>query len=46
MDRQAVELIYATIKDFVAAYDLSLFNPILLGGIFIGAMMAFRISVQ
>ncbi len=31
----------ATIKDFVGAFDLSLFNPMLLGGLFIGAMMAF-----
>lgn len=31
----------ATIKDFVSYFDLSLFNPMLLGGLFIGAMMAF-----
>lgn len=31
----------ANIKDFVDFYDLSLFNPMLLGGLFIGAMMAF-----
>jgi len=37
----AVQLSSATINDFVWAYDLSLFNPMLLGGIFIGAMMAF-----
>jgi K(+)-stimulated pyrophosphate-energized sodium pump len=37
----AVQLSSATIHDFVSAYDLSLFNPMLLGGIFIGAMMAF-----
>lgn len=37
----AVHLATATIKDFIAAYDLSIFNPMLLGGIFIGAMMAF-----
>ncbi len=36
-----VKLSEATIHDFVGAYDLSLFNPMLLGGIFIGAMMAF-----
>ncbi len=36
-----VQLSGATIHDFVRAYDLSLFNPMLLGGIFIGAMMAF-----
>jgi len=36
-----VQLSTATIHDFVGAYDLSIFNPMLLGGIFIGAMMAF-----
>jgi K(+)-stimulated pyrophosphate-energized sodium pump len=36
-----VQLSQATIHDFVGAYDLSIFNPMLLGGIFIGAMMAF-----
>ena len=40
----AVNITTATIKDFVNAYDLSLFNPILLGGLFIGAMMAFLFS--
>ncbi|HCU18444.1 MAG TPA: sodium-translocating pyrophosphatase [Bacteroidales bacterium] len=42
----AVSLTTATIKDFVTAYDLSVFNPILLGGIFIGAMMAFLFSAM
>ena len=42
----AVNLSTATIRDFVSAYDLSLFNPILLGGIFIGAMMAFVFSAM
>jgi K(+)-stimulated pyrophosphate-energized sodium pump len=36
-----VQLGDANIHDFVTAYDLSLFNPMLLGGIFVGAMMAF-----
>jgi K(+)-stimulated pyrophosphate-energized sodium pump len=40
----AVNITAATIKDFANAYDLSLFNPILLGGVFIGAMMAFLFS--
>lgn len=31
----------AGIKDFVSYYDLSIFNPMLLGGLFIGGMMAF-----
>lgn len=38
---EAVAISSASIRDFVAAYDLSLFNPMLLGGLFIGAMMAF-----
>ncbi len=37
----AISLADATMKDFVMAFDLSLFNPMLLGGLFIGAMMAF-----
>ncbi len=37
----AINVTTAGIKDFVTAYDISLFNPVLLGGIFIGAMMAF-----
>jgi K(+)-stimulated pyrophosphate-energized sodium pump len=37
----AVQLSQAGIHDFVNAYDLSVFNPLLLGGLFIGAMMAF-----
>jgi K(+)-stimulated pyrophosphate-energized sodium pump len=37
----AVEVSHAGIKDFVSAYNLSLFNPILLAGLFIGAMMCF-----
>jgi len=42
----AVNLATSNIKDFVAAYDLSVFNPILLGGVFIGAMMAFLFSAM
>ncbi|MBN2455690.1 MAG: sodium-translocating pyrophosphatase [Sedimentisphaerales bacterium] len=37
----AVNVTTATITDFVAAYDLSIMNPKLLCGLFIGAMMAF-----
>jgi K(+)-stimulated pyrophosphate-energized sodium pump len=39
--QKAVELSSATIRDFSSAYDLSLFNPMVLSGLFIGAMMAF-----
>ena len=42
----AVNIANAGIKDFITAYDLSIFNPILLGGIFIGAMMAFVFSAM
>lgn len=38
---ESIAISSASIRDFVAAYDLSLFNPMLLGGLFIGAMMAF-----
>ena len=38
---KAIQLTNASIHDFVTAYDLSLFNPLLLGGVFLGAMMAF-----
>jgi K(+)-stimulated pyrophosphate-energized sodium pump len=40
----AINVSTAHIEDFVGAYDLSLFNPLLIGGIFIGAMMAFLFS--
>jgi K(+)-stimulated pyrophosphate-energized sodium pump len=40
----AVSTNSAQINDFVAAYDLSLFNPLLIGGIFMGSMMAFLFS--
>lgn len=39
--KELVELSTASIPDFVAAYDLSIFNPMVLGGIFLGSMMAF-----
>jgi K(+)-stimulated pyrophosphate-energized sodium pump len=39
--QEAIQLTAATIRDFSEAYDLSLFNPMLLGGVFIGSMMAF-----
>jgi K(+)-stimulated pyrophosphate-energized sodium pump len=39
--QQAIEVSQSGIKDFVLAYNLSLFNPILLAGLFIGAMMCF-----
>jgi len=38
---QSVETVKATITDIVNYYDISLMNPLVLVGIFIGAMMAF-----
>src|SRR5574344_991164 len=40
-DLVALVLKNAQISDFMYAYDLTLMNPMLLGGFFIGAMMAF-----
>ncbi|TFH33746.1 MAG: sodium-translocating pyrophosphatase, partial [Bacteroidia bacterium] len=39
--QKVINVATATIDDFVTAYSISLFNPVVLGGIFIGAMMAF-----
>ena len=44
--KQVVLLSAASIKDFSEAYDLTIFNPLLLAGIFIGAMMAFVFSAM
>jgi len=38
---KVVNMASVTMQDFVDAYNLTIFNPLLLGGIFIGAMMAF-----
>ena len=38
---RTVETVRATITDIVDFYDITLMNPIVLAGIFIGAMMAF-----
>ena len=43
---QAIKISAASVKDFSAAYDITLFNPLFLGGIFIGAMMAFLFSAM
>jgi K(+)-stimulated pyrophosphate-energized sodium pump len=37
----AINIATASIADFVNAYDLNIMNPMLLGGLFIGCMMAF-----
>lgn len=43
---KVVMLTAATIGDFTDAYDLTIFNPLLLSGIFLGAMMAFVFSAM
>ncbi|MDA3953831.1 MAG: sodium-translocating pyrophosphatase [Bacteroidales bacterium] len=44
--QKAVELAGASIQDFIYAYDLTIFNPMLLGGLFLGAMMSFVFSAM
>jgi K(+)-stimulated pyrophosphate-energized sodium pump len=39
-----VKISAASVKDFSAAYDITLFNPLFLGGLFLGSMMAFLFS--
>ncbi|RIH64399.1 sodium-translocating pyrophosphatase [Mariniphaga sediminis] len=43
---KVVKISTASVKDFSAAYDITLFNPLFLGGIFLGAMMAFVFSAM
>jgi K(+)-stimulated pyrophosphate-energized sodium pump len=38
---KAIQISAASVKDFSAAYDINIFNPLFLGGIFLGAMMSF-----
>ena len=38
---KVIKLSLASVKDFSAAYDITLFNPLFLGGVFAGSMMAF-----
>jgi len=41
---KVIKISAASVKDFSAAYDITLFNPLFLGGIFLGSMMAFLFS--
>jgi K(+)-stimulated pyrophosphate-energized sodium pump len=43
---QAVKISTASVKDFSYAYDITLFNPLFLGGLFLGSMMAFLFSAM
>lgn len=43
-DLNNVLIKHATIGDFVRAYDITLLNPMVIAGLFLGAMMAFLIT--
>ncbi|KOH46122.1 sodium-translocating pyrophosphatase [Sunxiuqinia dokdonensis] len=43
---KAIKISTASVKDFSEAYDISLFNPLFLGGLFLGSMMAFVFSAM
>jgi len=43
---EVIKISTASVKQFSAAYDITLFNPLFMGGIFIGAMMAFVFSAM
>lgn len=43
---KAVQISTASVKDLMASYDVTLFNPLFLGGIFLGSMMAFMFSAM
>ncbi len=41
-----VKISTASVKDLAASYDTTLFNPLFLGGLFLGSMMAFVFSAM
>ncbi|WP_297089454.1 sodium-translocating pyrophosphatase [uncultured Draconibacterium sp.] len=43
---KVIKISAASVKDFSAAYDITLFNPLFLGGLFLGSMMAFLFSAM
>ncbi len=43
---KAVKISTASVKDLAASYDITLFNPLFLGGLFLGSMMAFVFSAM
>ena len=43
---KAVKISTASVSDFSSAYDITLLNPLFLGGLFLGAMMAFVFSAM
>jgi K(+)-stimulated pyrophosphate-energized sodium pump len=43
---KAVQISTASVKELAASYDVTLFNPLFLGGLFLGSMMAFIFSAM
>jgi K(+)-stimulated pyrophosphate-energized sodium pump len=43
---RAVQISTASVEDFTIAYNITLFNPFFMGGIFLGCMMAFVFSAM
>jgi len=43
---KVVKISTASVKELAAAYDITLFNPLFLGGLFLGSMMAFVFSAM
>ncbi len=43
---KAVKISTASVKDLAASYDITIFNPLFLGGLFLGSMMAFVFSAM
>ena len=43
---KAVKISTASVKELAASYDVTLFNPLFLGGLFLGSMMAFVFSAM
>jgi len=44
--QRAIKIASITIEDLIDVYNLSIFNPMLLGGLFLGSMMAFVFSAM
>jgi K(+)-stimulated pyrophosphate-energized sodium pump len=43
---KVVKISTASVKELAASYDVTLFNPLFLGGLFLGSMMAFVFSAM
>ena len=43
---KVIKISTASVKDLAASYDITIFNPLFLGGLFLGSMMAFLFSAM